>query len=167
MNQLSKLLSAAGIAAVASLATPAMAISEGQMAPEISLPGKSGTVQLSALRGKLVYVDFWASWCGPCKESFPWLNEMQSKYGAAGLQVIGVNVDANRADAEKFLGDVPAKFTIAYDSKGETPNAFGVKGMPSSYLVAPDGKVVLVHAGFNEHDKAELEGIIKNALAKK
>ncbi len=167
MNQLSKLLSAAGIAAVASLAPPAMAISEGQMAPEISLPGKSGTVQLSALRGKLVYVDFWASWCGPCKESFPWLNEMQSKYGAAGLQVIGVNVDANRADAEKFLGDVPAKFTIAYDSKGETPNAFGVKGMPSSYLVAPDGKVVLVHAGFNEHDKAELEGIIKNALAKK
>jgi cytochrome c biogenesis protein CcmG/thiol:disulfide interchange protein DsbE len=167
MKHLSKLLGTAGIAAVALLAAPAMAISEGQMAPEISLPGKSGTVRLSALRGKLVYVDFWASWCEPCKESFPWLNEMQSKYGPAGLQVIGVNVDANRADADKFLGSVPAKFTIAYDSKGETPSAFGVKGMPSSYLVAPDGKVVLVHAGFSDNDKAELEGKIKAALVKK
>src|SRR5262249_22645785 len=79
----------------------AHAISVGQGAPEFDLPGADASVRLRDLRGKVVYVDFWASWCGPCKQSFPWLNEMQARYRAQGLEVVGINVDTRRPDADK------------------------------------------------------------------
>src|SRR5262245_55408274 len=77
-----------------------------------------GTLDLSHYRGRLVLVDFWASWCAPCRQSFPWLNEMQSRYGKRGLVVVGVNVDRQRADADRFLKETPAKFQIVYDPDG-------------------------------------------------
>jgi cytochrome c biogenesis protein CcmG/thiol:disulfide interchange protein DsbE len=120
----------------------AHAAEPGDVAPEIDLPGQSGQIKLAALRGKWVYVDFWASWCGPCKQSFPWLNEMQSKYGAQGLTVVGINVDTKREDAATFLKQVPAQFTIAFDTAGATPKNYKIKGMPSSVLINPEGKVV-------------------------
>ena len=137
----------------------------GQAAPLFELPGTKGTVALQKLKGRVVYVDFWASWCGPCKQSFPWMNEMQAKYGARGLQVVGVNLDAKTADAEKFLAEVPARFTVAYDPKGDTARRYEIKGMPSSVLVGPDGKVVKVHAGFREDERKALEDAIVAALA--
>jgi thiol-disulfide isomerase/thioredoxin len=136
----------------------------GQPAPAFDLPGTSGQVRLADMRGKLVYVDFWASWCAPCKQAFPFLNEMQDKYGARGFQVVGINVDAKRSDADKFLASTPAKFTLAFDDKGETPKAFAVKGMPSSYLVGPDGRVIAVHVGFKDDDRKALEDKIRSAL---
>lgn len=145
----------------------AMALSVGEAAPAFELPGDAAPIKLSAFKGKVVYVDFWASWCGPCKQSFPWLNEMQSKYGAKGFQVIGVNVDAKTAEAKVFLNDVPAKFTVAYDDKGVTPKQFGIKGMPSSVLVDASGKVILQHTGFRDADKAQLEQAIQQALSAK
>lgn len=154
-------------AALASLALPAVAVNPGAMAPEIDLPGQAAPFKLSAQRGKLVLVDFWASWCAPCRLSFPFLNELQAKYGAQGLVVVGVNVDAKRPDADRFLSQVPARFTIAFDDKGATPSAYAVKAMPSSYLVAPDGKVIYVHRGFREEDKAEVEAKVRAALPKR
>lgn len=142
----------------------AAALDKGAAAPQFDLPGRDGTVQLARYQGKLVYVDFWASWCGPCRQSFPWMNEMQARYGARGLQVVGVNVDANSADAARFLAETPARFPVAFDAAGTTPRAYGIKGMPSSVLVGPDGKVLFVHAGFKESDRAELEKVIQNAL---
>lgn len=145
----------------------AMALSDGEAAPEFELPGDAAPIKLSAYKGKVVYVDFWASWCGPCKQSFPWLNEMQSKYGAKGFQVIGVNLDAKTAEAKVFLNDVPAKFIVAFDDKGVTPKQFGIKGMPSSVLVDASGKVILQHTGFKDMDKAKLEQAIQQALSTK
>jgi len=142
----------------------AWALDEGAAAPKFDLPGREGAVQLANYQGKVVYVDFWASWCGPCRQSFPWLNEMQAKYGARGLQVVGVNLDAKGDDARKFLADVPARFQVAFDPAGATPRAYGIKGMPSSVLVGPDGKVILQHAGFKAADRAELEKAIQTAL---
>src|SRR6266568_3938318 len=128
---------------------PALALGIGDPAPSFALLDARGDlVALERLRGRVVYVDFWASWCGPCRRSFPWMNEMQQKYGARGFTVVGVNVDKRRPDAERFLQQTPAAFTIVYDEAGKTPEAYAVKGMPSSYLIDVAGKVVAVESGF-------------------
>jgi len=159
-----RVLRMAVVLAAALEASGASALDKGAAAPAFDLPGKDGAVQLAKYQGKLVYVDFWASWCGPCRQSFPWMNEMQAKYGARGLQVVGVNLDAKTDDARRFLAETPARFAIAFDPAGATPRAYGVKGMPSSVLIGPDGKVLYEHAGFKEADRAELEQVIKKAL---
>lgn len=134
------------------------------MAPAFDLPAAQGNVKLGDYKGKTVYLDFWASWCGPCKQSFPWMNDMQAKYGARGLQVIAVNLDAKAEDARTFLASVPAQFIIAYDPAGSSAQQYRIKGMPSSVLIGPDGKVISVHAGFNQGSRAELERQITTAL---
>ena len=154
-------LAAAGLASCAS----AWSLEAGQPAPAFELAGPKAPVSLVQLKGKLVYVDFWASWCGPCKQSFPWMNDMQAKYGPRGLQIVGINVDAKTQDAEKFLAQVPASFAVAYDAKGDTPRRYEIKGMPSSVLVGPDGKVIKVHAGFRDDERKALEDAIVAALA--
>ena len=138
----------------------------GQPAPNFALPNAQGSVvTLESLRGKVVYVDFWASWCGPCRRSFPWMNDMQQKYGGNGLAIVAVNVDKKRADAEKFLAQLPAGFPVLFDEAGVSPGAFGVKGMPSSFLIDARGNVVFVERGFLDVNRAELEDRIKSLLA--
>jgi thiol-disulfide isomerase/thioredoxin len=145
-------------------ASSAQALEKGAPAPQFDLPGLDGAIKLAKLQGKVVYVDFWASWCGPCRQSFPWMNEMQARYGGKGLQIVGVNVDAKSDDARQFLTTTPARFAIAFDPQGATPRSYGIKGMPSSVLIGPDGKVLLEHSGFREADRAELESKIQSAL---
>jgi cytochrome c biogenesis protein CcmG, thiol:disulfide interchange protein DsbE len=149
------------------LTLPALALTVGEVAPAFELPGDGSAIKLSNYRGKLVYLDFWASWCGPCKQSFPWLNDIQAKYAGKGFQIIGINVDTNTEDAKAFLAGLPAKFVVAFDAKGQTPKAYVIKGMPSSLLIDANGKVVYQHSGFREADKAELERSIQQALTSK
>ena len=149
------------------LASVARALVPGEAAPAFALPTPAGkTLSLASLRGKVVYVDFWASWCTPCRRSFPWMNAMQARHGAEGLSIVAVNVDKRPADAARFLGDVPASFTVVYDAGGATPSAYGVKGMPSSYLVGRDGKVLRVEEGFHEARRDALEARVRDALAR-
>ena len=149
-------------------ATPiAWSLEAGTPAPDLNLPGLKDGVNLAGLKGKVVYVDFWASWCGPCKQSFPFMNELLSKYGMQGFEIVAVNLDAKRDDADKFLTEVPARFTVAFDAKGESAKRFEVKGMPSSYLIGRDGKVVALHKGFKEEDRKALDAGIAQALAAK
>ena len=152
---------------LALLATPlALAVSLGEPAPPLALPDADGrTIDLAKLRGQVVYVDFWASWCAPCRRSFPWMNEMAEKYGAKGLSIVAVNVDKKREDAQRFLQLVPARVAIVYDPAGTSPAAFGVKTMPSSYLVDASGRIVLVESGFRDERKDEVEERIRAALA--
>ena len=159
-----KIKSISLVLAAALSTSSAFALEKGAAAPQFDLQGMDGAVQLAKLSGKVVYVDFWASWCGPCRQSFPWMNEMQAKYGARGLQIVGINVDAKSEDAKTFLATTPAKFTIAFDPKGATPRQYGIKGMPSSVLIGPDGKVLMEHSGFRDADRAELEAKIQSAL---
>ena len=157
---------AAATALCVALAAPAArALDAGQSAPDIELPGAAVAPRLAALKGKVVYVDFWASWCGPCRQSFPWMNDMQQKYGAQGLQIVAVNVDAKRADADQFLSEVPARFALAFDPKGDGARRIGVKAMPTALLIGADGRVVKVHQGFREQDRAELEALLVAALS--
>lgn len=149
------------------LSAPVQAIEVGQTIPAFSLIKMGGgTISPADLKGSIVYLDFWASWCGPCKHSFPWLNDMQAKYGGKGFKVIGINLDQSTADAEAFLKSTPATFAVAFDAKGDSPTKFKVKGMPSSYLISPEGTVLKVHAGFKPEDKAELEAAIVAAINK-
>lgn len=121
-------------------------------------------LDLPAHKGKVVVVDFWASWCVPCRRSMPWLNEMQAKYGPQGLLVIGVNVDAQKTDAEHFLAETPVKFQIVYDSDGKLPKELGVKGMPSSFIFDRDGKLMATHIGFQNGKRDEYEETLRRAL---
>ena len=137
----------------------------GAPAPALALATAAGDlVALDQLRGKVVYVDFWASWCGPCRKSFPWMAEMQSKYGPSGFTVVAVNVDKKRPDAERFLNATPARFTIVYDPAGTTPAAWNVKAMPSSFLIDAKGNIAVVESGFHDHKVAELESRIKTLI---
>lgn len=137
-------------------------------APAFALPDAQGApVTSDGLRGKVLLVDFWASWCVPCLKSFPWLDEMQAKHGAKGLQVIGINLDKTANDAERFLRRVPHGFTILYDSAGDTAKAYGVRAMPSSYLIDRSGALTLDHGGFRDTDKEALEAAILAALERR
>jgi cytochrome c biogenesis protein CcmG, thiol:disulfide interchange protein DsbE len=140
----------------------------GESAPAFSLANVSGkTESLAELKGQVVLVDFWASWCGPCRESFPFLNHMHAQHAGKGLHVIGINVDEKQTDATRFLAKIPAQFSVLYDATGATPKSYDVKVMPSSYLIGRDGKIRLVHQGFRAKDQAALETAIQSALQEK
>ena len=133
-------------------------------APEINLPSINGNIQLEALKGKVVYLDFWASWCLPCKASFPWMNEMKQSYANQGFEIVAVNLDNDRKLADEFLKEMDINFKVAFDESGQSASQYKVKGMPSSYLIGRDGKVHASHIGFREKDKQQLEHAIKSLL---
>jgi thiol-disulfide isomerase/thioredoxin len=114
--------------------------------------------------GKVVVLDFWASWCVPCRRSFPWLNAMQEKYADEGLAIVGVNLDMERADAEQFLREYPAMFTILYDENQQLARQFEVVAMPSSYVIGRNGEVIARHMGFKVKEQDDYESVIVDAL---
>ena len=147
-------------------ALPACAVKAGETAPLFALPTAANeTIDLARLRGRVVFVDFWASWCAPCRRSFPWMNALQARYGNQGLAIVGINVDKRRIDAERFLRDVPATFSVVYDAQGSAPAAFDVKGMPSSYVIDRHGVVVAVEEGFHDERRDAIEARIRALLA--
>ena len=130
----------------------------------LSAAAAASGLDLTAYRGKVVYVDFWASWCGPCRQSFPWLDEVSREYAAKNLVVIGVNVDHDRDRAERFLTDTPAEFPIIYDPRGEIAAAFKVNGMPSAVLIDRSGRVRFQHTGFSPKSKEQYEDDLRKLL---
>jgi cytochrome c biogenesis protein CcmG, thiol:disulfide interchange protein DsbE len=161
------LLQATGLGAAALvLPRAAMAVEAGQALPIATVSGAAGQAAVPLFDGKAraTYIDFWASWCGPCRQSFPWMNRMQSQFGPKGLRVVAVNLDSQTADAQRFLAQWPAQFTLGFDPSAEAARRFGIKAMPSSVLLGADGKVIATHAGFREEDIAPLESRIAAAL---
>lgn len=123
-----------------------------------------GQLDLSAWKDKVVYVDFWASWCGPCKQSFPWMIDVQNRLANRGLVVIGVNVDKNPELAARFLQQFHPPFAIAYDADGHLADKMKVAGMPTSMIFDRHGKVRFVHTGFRQDERSELENEINTLL---
>ena len=130
---------------------------------------KQSTEQLTTLlqqhQGKVIYLDFWASWCGPCRKSFPWMKKMQSKYQEQGLVVISVNLDVEKELADKFLKDNPVNFIVVYDPTGDIATNYQIMGMPSSYIIDRDGELKVTHVGFFTKKKPRYEAQIQALLA--
>jgi cytochrome c biogenesis protein CcmG, thiol:disulfide interchange protein DsbE len=124
------------------------------------------------LKGKVVLLDFWASWCGPCKESFPVMEDLHKKYGEKGFVILAVNVDENAAAMNDFLKEHAASFTIVHDGTKKLVGTANISSMPSSFILDQDGKVAAVHKGFHGKDtvkqyEAEIEKLLSPATATK
>lgn len=121
---------------------------------------------LESYKGKVVYLDFWASWCVPCRKSFPWMNEMQKKYGN-DLVVIGVNLDQEKKLADQFIKETSPEFAIIYDTTGKLATEYQVAAMPNAFILDRDGKVIFKHLGFHTQKislyEEEVKQLINNA----
>ncbi|WP_096084858.1 TlpA disulfide reductase family protein [Agaribacterium haliotis] len=146
------------------------AVSEGNLAPNFKLPGLKNTetgamVSLSDYKGKVVYLDFWASWCGPCRVSLPLLNDMYKELAPKGFEVVAVNIDETQADAVNFLTEYPVDYPVLADPEGSVPAVYEPKGMPTSYLIDRSGRVQIVHTGFKKGDLPAIRSKIETLLA--
>jgi thiol-disulfide isomerase/thioredoxin len=138
----------------AGLTAPLLALAPGESASPFEgrpLIGRA-SVRLADYRGKVVYLEFWASWCAPCRQSMPWLERLHREHCAAGLEAIAINVDAKPADALAFLKRYPAGFPVIGDAKGTIAALYNVQDMPSSYLIDRSGVLRAVYRGFNRGD---------------
>ena len=147
--------------------TATFAVEPGAPAPAFTASTfDNKPVSLSDYRGKVVFVDFWASWCSPCRQSLPMYDKLAGEFAPSDFVVIAVNVDEEAADAKKFLTDHPVKYTIVQNPQGDIPKAFGLNGMPSSYLIDRDGMVRQRYVGFEPTDIAVLKTEITKLIGK-
>ena len=146
--------------------TSAQALEEGDRAPSFSAPSLlgDGNIELSKYRGKVVYLDFWASWCGPCLTAIPEIEEMRSEFPADRFQIVAVNLDQHEKKALRFLKKNPIGYPSASDPKGQLPGQFGVDTMPTSYLIDGEGVIQYVHRGFTRGDGSRLRDEIRRLL---
>lgn len=133
--------------------------------PISSISGKDGDIQFNDYSGKVILIDFWASWCGPCRQSFPWMNNMQAKYEDQGFMVIAINLDSEAGEARRFLKEVPADFLIGFDPEGLSAEKMNVEAMPMSYLIDRKGNIRHRMMGFNTEKKASHEAYIQALLS--
>jgi peroxiredoxin len=154
------------LAAVLLAPAMALAVQPGSKAPSLegTQMGAAKPVSLKGLQGQVVYVDFWASWCVPCRLSMPALDSLYKKNASRGFAVIGVNKDTSPADAEKFMKRLPVSFPLVADPKDGIAKSFDVKAMPSGYLIDRKGVVRKVHRGFTEDTAASLEKEVEDLL---
>lgn len=135
-------------------------------APALELHQRDGSaLSLSDLGGKVVVVDFWASWCAPCQRSFPALDTLYRERHGDGLEVLAVNVDEDRRPAEKFLSSRPHAMPVFLDPGGVAPRAFRVEAMPSTYVLDRQGRIRFKHAGFTDADAAALAREVDGLLS--
>lgn len=138
---------------------------EGQELPGLDGSGLEGT--LPSLKGRVVYLDFWASWCAPCKASFPVLQRWHETLSGSGLTVLAVSVDEAREEMERFVRKTKVSFSIVRDAKQKLVAAADVKTMPTAFLIDRKGRVRLVHNGFSAGDEMGLEKRIKQLIAER
>jgi thiol-disulfide isomerase/thioredoxin len=124
-------------------------------------------LDLEGLRGHVVYVDFWASWCTPCRQSFPWMKALETAYASQGLSVVAVDLDHDRQDARRFLRIFRPNFAVIFDPAGTLAQRFNVMGMPTSVVIDREGNVRYQHMGFLVKQRAEYERQIRGLLAQK
>jgi cytochrome c biogenesis protein CcmG, thiol:disulfide interchange protein DsbE len=147
----------------------AMAAEPSTPAPAIALPllQSKEILQLEDLRGRVVLLDFWASWCGPCRESLPQYQKLRDEYPRADFEVLAVSLDEDIKEALGFLKQVPLQFPLLHDPEGKVASAYALKGMPSSYLIDRNGILRSQHVGFTMKDLPPLRAKIEHLIAEK
>jgi len=140
--------------------------SDAQPAPLFSLPdiysGENKT--LEDYKGKVIYLDFWASWCGPCRQSLPLLNELRDELGSEYFEVIAINLDQNPEDGKRFLQKYPVNYPVLTDTTGSTPQKYQLSGMPTSYLIDQNGEIQGVHEGFRSSDIDKIRKAVQTLM---
>ena len=145
----------------------ARALETGDAAPAFSAPrlGAEGSISLDEHLGKVIYLDFWASWCPPCVTAMPVLDELRREFGARGFEIVAVNVDRDPEQAIRFLSSRPVGYASASDPAGELPKRFGIATMPTSFVIDRSGIVRHVHEGFRRSDAARIRDEIRALVA--
>lgn len=152
MRRLQKLRSTRTLTVVATLLASQWCWAAKTMnapAPDFTLKSNQGSnLRLKEQRGNVVLINFWASWCGPCRQEMPLLQDIQKKYSPLGFTVFGVNVDKDSSLANKILKDIPVSFPILYDPQGKVSQLYDIDAMPTTVIVDRDGKMRFLHRGY-------------------
>lgn len=140
--------------------------SEASLAPAFSLPDiySGERMSLEQHQGKVVYLDFWASWCGPCRQSLPLLNKLRDELGSEYFEVIAINLDENPEDGKRFLQKYPVSYPVLIDMLKVTPEKYQLTGMPTSYLIDQNGKIQAVHQGFRSSDIDKIRKAVQTLM---
>ncbi|MCZ6618912.1 MAG: TlpA disulfide reductase family protein [Gammaproteobacteria bacterium] len=167
-HRLIGLVSCLGITLLLGCSEPTVDCGEPRPAPDIALPLLTGgeTRTLAALRGKVVYVDFWGSWCLPCRESLPFLNRIRNSQSRDDFEVFAINLDELAGDATRFLADYPVDYPVLADPGHTTLADYGVEVVPSSFLIDRQGRICTFHVGFKPAQKARIREEIRALLVR-
>jgi len=153
------------IAAALALALPAFAGPAGSPAPQFTLAARSGEdVSLAQYKGRVVMLNFWASWCGPCRQEMPLLESVYKKYGKMGFTLLGVNLEPDSQAANEWLKQTPVSFPILYDKDSKVSKLYDVAGMPSTVIIDRSGKLRMLHRGYKPGDENEYLDSIRTLI---
>lgn len=154
-----------GAALMTTLVVASMVSASTSVAPKFTLPSRSGDmISLDQLKGQVVMLNFWASWCGPCRQEMPLLDQMHKRYSSLGFTLLGVNVEANTKDAERWLADTPVSFPIVFDKESKVSQMYEVSAMPSTVFIDRKGNVRYLHRGYKPGDESEYLNQIRALL---
>jgi thiol-disulfide isomerase/thioredoxin len=152
-------------ALAATLTVSSLVGASSSIAPGFSLKSRSGDmVSLDQLKGQVVMINFWASWCGPCRTEMPLLDQMYKRYSSLGFTLIGVNVEEDIRDAEKLLASMPVTFPVVFDRQSTVSKLYDVNAMPSSVFIDRKGNVRYLHRGYKNGDEGEYLNQIRALL---
>jgi peroxiredoxin len=134
-------------------------------APNFTLKSNTGkNIKLSELRGQVVLLNFWASWCGPCRQEMPLLEKLQQRYSALGFTVLGVNVEEDPSKAKSLLKDIPVSFPILFDTQNTVSKQYNVSAMPSTVMIDRNGNMRYLHTGYKSGDEVQYKKWVKQLV---
>ncbi len=146
----------AGMVAALIVALPAVAAAPSGPAPQFTLPSKAGSdVSLAQYKGQVVMINFWASWCGPCRQEMPLLEDIYKKYNKLGFTLIGVNVEPDSKAADDWLKQTPVSFPVLYDKDSKVSRLYNVSGMPTTVIIDRKGNLRYTHVSYKSGDESE------------
>ena len=158
----------AAVVLLASLLVPGQALAVGvdSEAPDFTLETLAGgNLRLEEYRGQVVLINFWASWCGPCRQEMPILDRIHNRYEDTGFAVLGVNVEGKRAPAQKIVDKTNVRFPVLIDAAQDVSETYDLKAMPTTVVVDRDGVVRYIHRGYKPGDEAKYIEVVKNLIS--
>lgn len=147
------------------LSASSMAETAVTAAPDFTLKSTQGeTLRLEQFRGQVVMLNFWASWCGPCRQEMPLLDDLYKAYQSLGFTLLAVNVDEQSSEADRFLKQVPVSFPVVYDNEGQVSQLYRVEAMPTSIIIDRDGNQRFIHLGYQQGYENDYRDQIKQLI---